>query len=246
MGDLSGILVSIQIGKVQTHSHTLLEDSPQKTWTSAIVKTPVQGRIWVGRENLEGDEQADLKHHGGPDKAILGYCAEHYDLWKDEIPDRDWLYGGFGENFTISGMEDKTVCVGDTFLVGDIILQISEPRQPCHNLALLWQIKELPRIVLDNGRAGWYMRVLQEGFVEAGQKIERIDHPYPQWNMIDVSYILYHIGDDFDRAERLYECNLLSEKLRKFIRNAIDTHRPSPAKAGFTSTVKSFFRKMKP
>ncbi len=226
MTESNGILISIQTGRIQTYDNGLTDDDSKKTWTSAIAKSPVQGRVWLGRENLEGDKQANLQYHGGPDKAVLTYPAEHYEAWNREMPGVGWAYGGFGENFTVSGYTEKTVCIGDIFQIGNVIVQASEPRQPCHKLAWHWQIEDLPKIVLENGRTGWYMRVLQEGYVEAGMPFVRIEHPYPQWDIGLVTHILYHIGDDFDRAERLYECEFLGGKLRKFIREAIDTHRP--------------------
>ncbi|MBI1388828.1 MAG: MOSC domain-containing protein [bacterium] len=246
MSDERGTLISIQAGRIESHGSEFAANPLEKKWISAIVKSPVSGDVKVTRLGLEGDEQADKKHHGGPDKALLAYPAEHYDYWRREYPERNWIFGGFGENLTLTGFTEESVCIGDVFrLGGKVIVQASEPRQPCYKLARRWNWKEMAEVVMKNGYSGWYFRVLEEGVIKAGAAVERIDHPYPEWNTAYVNFIIRHVGDDFDRAERLSQCPPLSESLRRFFRKAIDNHRPSPIPApdGFPAKIKRFLQK---
>ncbi|MBZ0258559.1 MOSC domain-containing protein, partial [bacterium] len=152
----SGSVVSIQAGKVKLYGDAAAKRPDEKEWTSAIFKTKIESPIYCAKLGLEGDEQADLKHHGGPDKAVLAYPYEHYGKWREELPEHDWAPGGFGENLTISAFDESSVYIGDVFQIGDVIVQVSEPRQPCYKLARRWGIKELPNLVMKNNRSGWY------------------------------------------------------------------------------------------
>src|SRR5687768_12706975 len=106
-------LVSIQVGQPQTHGREGAADPFDRPWTSAFFKTPVAGPVFVGRTNVTGDCQADLEHHGGVDKAVLAYSADHYPLWRAELNRPDLCFGGFGENLTIEGLDEQGVCIGD-------------------------------------------------------------------------------------------------------------------------------------
>src|SRR5690606_18685860 len=107
-----------------------------RPWTTGFFKEPTLGPVWLGRTNLEGDGQADLVHHGGPDKAVLAYSADHYAAWREVLNNPALPFGAFGENFTIEGLKEADVCIGDTWKVGDeATIQLSQPRQPCWKLA---------------------------------------------------------------------------------------------------------------
>jgi len=129
-----GRIESIQIGRPRRYDG---EDDSAKSWTSAIRKQSVDGPVHVGVTNIDGDEQADLKHHGGLDKAVLAYSVKHYDDWKREIPDVAFGMGGFGENLTISDCDEATCCIGDIVRIGDCQLQISQPRERTGDTALV-------------------------------------------------------------------------------------------------------------
>ncbi len=220
-----GKLISLQVGEVQTYSSPQGAENSSRKWTSGIVKTPVTESVFCSQQGLDGDEQADRKNHGGLDKAILAYPYEHYARWKSEYPEKEWQPGGFGENFTLTGFNEFTVCIGDVFHIGDIVIQASEPRQPCYKLGRHWNMKDLPSIVIQNNRSGWYCRVLEPGRVAPREEIRRVQKG-SQWTIAEVAYIIRHVGDDFDRAERLYHCIELSRFLRDFLRRAIDQHDP--------------------
>jgi MOSC domain-containing protein YiiM len=141
---------------------------------SGIVKTAVPGRVAVAPTNLAGDGQADLTVHGGPDKAVYAYPHEHYARWAAELS-RDDLEPGrfFGENLTTEGLDEGEVHIGDRFRVGTALLEVSQPRVPCYKLAIRMGDGAFARPFLASGRTGFYLRVLEQGDVGAGDAIER-------------------------------------------------------------------------
>ena len=148
----TGRLVSIQVGLPRTHEPT---DAAERPWTTGFYKDPVSGPVFVKRTNIEGDGQADLRVHGGIDKAVLAYAAEHYAAWREELDQPHLPFGAFGENLTIADLTERDVCIGDIWQVGDVLLEVSQPRQPCWKLARRWHIKTLPKLVVQSGRSGW-------------------------------------------------------------------------------------------
>ena len=140
---------------------------------SGIVKRPVGGPVRVGRTNLEGDGQADLSVHGGPDKAVYAYPGEHYAGWAADLGRDDLTPGFFGENLTIEGLLEHEVRVGDRLRAGTALFEVSQPRLPCFKMAARSGEPAIARPMLRNGRTGWYLRVVEEGVVAAGDAIAR-------------------------------------------------------------------------
>lgn len=172
-------VVSLQVGLPATHSADAISD---KAWTSGIVKHPVHGRVWLDLLNFAGDGQDDLEHHGGMFRAVLAYSADHYPVWQRELTLEIPLdFGRFGENLTVSGVDEETVCLGDIYAVGETRIQVSQPRQPCWKLARRNAIKDLTARVDEKGWGGWYHRVLQVGYVQAGDAYTLLERPYPQY-----------------------------------------------------------------
>ncbi|MGH2369464.1 MAG: MOSC domain-containing protein, partial [Chloroflexota bacterium] len=161
-------LLSIQVGQPQTLGAEGARNPMDRRWTSGIFKQPVAGPVRLGWTNLELDAQADLSVHGGPDKAVCVYAADHYAYWRTNLRRADLPYGAFGENFTVAGMDETEVCIGDVFAVGQAQVQVSQPRQPCWKLARRWRVRDLAARVERMGYTGWYFRVLAEGIVAAG------------------------------------------------------------------------------
>jgi len=208
------VLVSIQVGMPQTRGDEGATDPMDRPWTSGFVKELVHGPVRVGREHLDGDGQADLRVHGGVDKAILGYAASHYASWRDELRMPDLPYGAFGENFTIDGMDETAVCIGDVWRLGEVRVEVSQPRQPCWKLARRWRRPDLPQRVLDSGRSGWYFRVLREGLVTAGQDFALIDRPHPRWTITNVTNVLRQRREDRHAAAELANVTALASVWR--------------------------------
>jgi MOSC domain-containing protein YiiM len=139
-----------------------------KRVSTGIFKEPVAGRVVARRLNLDGDRQADLTVHGGEEKAVYVYPAEHYDYWRQELPTTALPWGVFGENLTTSGLLEEAVNVGDQFRVGAALLQATQPRLPCYKLGIKFGREDMVRRFLTGGRYGWYVAVIEEGEIGAG------------------------------------------------------------------------------
>src|SRR5215213_198052 len=144
--------------------------------STGIFKEPVIGRVVLRTLNLEGDRQSDLSVHGGPSKAVYGYPSEHYEYWKQELPDMELPWGVFGENFTTSGLDEAELGIGDRFRVGSAVVMVTQPRMPCYKLGIRFGRSDILRKFLASGRPGFYFAVVQEGEVAAGDEIELLEH----------------------------------------------------------------------
>ena len=161
------------------------------TVRTGIFKEPVAGRVRVRRLNLDGDGQADLRVHGGEDKAIYAYPVEHYGYWEGKLKRREFPFGQFGENLTVEGMTEDEVQVGDVYRVGTALLQVSQPRSPCFKLALRMGVRDFPRTFLASGRVGFYLRVLEEGEVGAGDSLLLVRRDGVEMSVREISNLLY-------------------------------------------------------
>ena len=204
-------VVSIQVGMPKSYGTEGADDPMDRPWTSGFVKLPVEQPVHVGRLGIEGDGQADLKNHGGIDKAVLGYSEEHYPAWRNELDRPDFPHGGFGENLTICGMTEADICIGDIWEVGDVIFQVSQPRQPCWKLARRWRRKDLSKRVVQTGRSGWYFRVLQKGTIQAGIPMRLADRIHPKWTIAEASRVLYGKRPDASAVAALASLPELSD-----------------------------------
>jgi MOSC domain-containing protein YiiM len=167
---------------------------------SAIAKRPIHAAVAVNHFGLEGDQQADRRHHGGYDKALHHYPAEHYAAWRQELPDQAALYepAGFGEKISTLGMTEADVCLGDVYRLGTAIVQVSQGRQPCAKLNLRFGVPDMLLRVMETGRTGWYYRVLTEGLVNPGDSLVLMDRPEPFWTLTRLWTVLF--GDERDEA----------------------------------------------
>jgi len=204
-------IVSIQVARVATLGEFDAVDPLDRRWTTAFFKTPVEGPVTAGWLGLAGDEQADLQHHGGRDKAILAYSQDHFADWRQE-PDLAALSGGgFGENLTVQGLSETTVCIGDDWRVGDVLLEVTQPRQPCWKLGRRWRKPSLVKQVVVTGRTGWYLRVLEEGPLEAGMTMTLERRPHPEWTIAAANGVMYDRRLPADRIRGLIALPELSD-----------------------------------
>jgi MOSC domain-containing protein YiiM len=208
-------LVSIQVGLPAVHGEPGASDPSDQPWRTGFYKSPVAGPVYLGRTNLVGDGQANLKVHGGPDKAVLGYAASHYPLWREELDDPDLPYGAFAENFTISVLNESNVCLGDIYAIGDARVEVSQPRQPCANITHRWKRPGLTQRVEATGRHGWYMRVLAEGEVVAGEPVILLDRSVPEWTIARAFQAMRRRSIDRVEVARLLEVAALSAAWRQ-------------------------------
>lgn len=211
----AGTVISLQVGQPRTVGNSESSDAREQIWTTGFFKKPVAGSIWLGRLNLDGDGQADLENHGGPDKAVNVYPSEHYPYWAQAKGLADLQPGGFGENFTIEGLLESDVCIGDVFEIGESLVQLSQPRQPCWKLARRWRVKDLALRVQETGRTGWYFRVLREGHVQAGKKLVLVERHHPNWTVSAANEVMHHRGEDRQAAQELADCIYLSSRWRE-------------------------------
>lgn len=202
-------LLSIQVGMPRTIGTADAPDPMDRAWTSGFFKRTVSEPVEVTRTGLVGDGQADLKNHGGPDKAINAYPADHFPSWRAELG-LDCPPGGFGENFTTEGAREADVCIGDVFRIGGALLQITQPRQPCWKLARRWRLKELAARAEQTGRTGWYYRVLEPGKVGAPTEFALVDRPHARWTVAEANAIMHHRKSDWPAAAELAACAALS------------------------------------
>ena len=191
---MTGELVGVQVGKVQrlVMPQNVRVDFQHPFWTSGIFKAAVEGKVRVTKMGIEGDEQADPEFHGGPDNVVLAYDAEHYPVWREELGMPELGFGGFGENFTVRGFSDDTVCIGDVWRVGEeLMLQVTQSRQPCFKLARRLRQPNIVKRVRETSWGGWYLRVLNEGAAAVGMKIERVERFHPEWTVAQAVQTMY-------------------------------------------------------
>jgi MOSC domain-containing protein YiiM len=149
-----------------------------KTVTTGFFKLPVDGHVPLREHNLEGDGQADLSVHGGPTKAVYVYPIKHYDYWRGKIKDDELAWGSFGENFTVDGLDEDTVYIGDEFQVGSARVVVTEPRMPCFKLGIRFKRPDIVKQFLESQRTGFYFGVVKSGMVQTGDHVDRIvKHP---------------------------------------------------------------------
>jgi MOSC domain-containing protein YiiM len=206
-------LISVQVGQPRT-----MEFDGQE-WTSAIYKAAVAERLLLSRRNLAGDRQANRKVHGGPEKAVCCFPAEHYSFWRAELGrGAEFGYGAFGENFTVSGMTEERVCIGDVYAVGTARVQVCQPRMPCVNLARKWNYEPMPKRMQQVGHTGYYLRVLQEGEVGAGDAVTLLERPNPEVTVAVVNDAFYRRERRPEMLARLAELPELAQDARWIIR----------------------------
>jgi MOSC domain-containing protein YiiM len=227
---------SIQVGRPQTLyvpdpsavARGRKEAPDDEGWVSGIFKGVVAGPRFLGKTNLVGDAQGDLKNHGGVDKAVCVYAYEHYGHWQRQFGLAEVATGAFGENFTTSGLVESEICIGDTWAVGaaqEVVVQLSQPRQPCWKLARRWQVADMVEQVQRMGYTGWYFRVLQEGMVEAGDGLTLLDRPYPRWTLAEANRVMHHDKEDWESIAELMEVPLLSASWRNSLRRRVNFHK---------------------
>lgn len=194
---------SIQVG-LPKHLAMNSEDPLHQTWFSGFEKSEVDGPILVSETGLAGDDQADKVNHGGLDKAILCYSAQHFEHWQIEFNRKSTLLGGmFGENLTLENGTEEDISIGDTFAIGsEVIVQVSQPRQPCWKLGRFWNEPLLPKKVVKTGYCGWYLRVIRGGAIESSMNFDLIDRPHPDWSIRRAHHVMYSKKSDANSSQK--------------------------------------------
>ncbi len=193
----------------------------RRTVTTGIFKEPVAGQVMLRKTNLDGDGQADLVNHGGAHRAAYVYPATHYEHWQRELGRDDFGFGQFGENFTVDGMTEDEVNIGDIFRVGDAIVEVSQPRPPCFKLGIKMSLPTFPKLFLASGRVGFYLRVLQEGELGVGDTFDLIGRYPEQITVREMSHLLFFEPEDLAGAERALRIRALSPGWRDSFRERV-------------------------
>ncbi|MFC5403644.1 MOSC domain-containing protein [Cohnella soli] len=208
MTEQSYPIVSLNIGVARAGEYK------GKPAVSGIVKTAVDGPLALSETGLDGDEQADLVNHGGPDKAICVYSLEHYPHWEKMLNAKLPL-GAFGENFTVGGLNERDTRIGDVYRVGTAVVQVSQPRQPCWKLAMRWGLDELPLLVTETGATGFYFRVLTPGTIQPTDTLTLIASHDAGITIEEANRVMHKDKADAVGIRRILALKELSESWRK-------------------------------
>jgi ferredoxin-NADP reductase/MOSC domain-containing protein YiiM len=203
-----------------------------KTVHTGIWKTPVKGRRMVRRLNIDGDGQGDLTGHGGERRAVFVYQVDSYRYWQDQLGRNDFTHGQFGENFTVDGLSDKEVCIGDRYRIGGALFEVTQPRVTCYRLGIRMNEPEMAALVVKHGRPGFYFRVLEEGEVEAGDEIIRVASGPERMSVFDIDALLYMPGHPRDQLERALRIPALSAGWRRSFEALLTQERKDGARTG--------------
>src|SRR5262249_4773764 len=181
-----------------------------RTVRTGIWKDPVAGRCRVRRLNLDGDGQGDLAGHGGEQRAVFVYKIESYRYWQEQLKRTDFAPGQFGENFTIEGLPDDAVCIGDRYQIGSALFEVTQPRVTCYRVGIRMSEPRMPALLTSSGRPGFYFRVLQEGEVGAGDEIVKVGEADERMTVGEINALLYSPSHPRARLTRALRIEALS------------------------------------
>ena len=177
---------------------------------TGVWKDPVRGRCRVGKLNLDGDGQGDLAGHGGKWRAVFVYQIESYRYWQDQLRRSDFVYGQFGENFTVEGLPDDGVYIGDRYRIGGALFEVTQPRVTCYRVGIRMNEPRMAAFLTSSGRPGFYFRVLEEGEVGAGDEIVKVDEGKEQMSVAEVNALLYSSAPARPTGTRVADCGALA------------------------------------
>ncbi len=195
-----GVIVSVNVGLPQEVAWQ------GRSVRTAVWKTPVTGRIFARRLNLDGDGQGDLRGHGGEQRAIMVYQLDSYRYWAKYLGRSDLVAGNFGENLTVEGLADNEVCIGDRFRIGDAVVEVSQPRDTCYRVGIRLNRPDIAALLVAHHRPGFYFRVIQEGDIGAGDRVEKISDGPERMTIAEIDALLYsakHPVEGLRRALRI-------------------------------------------
>lgn len=191
------------------------------TVRTSIFKAPVSGRVRVERLNLDGDRQSDLNVHGGSDKAVYAYPAEHYAFWREALPDAELPWGVFGENFTIEGLTEDVVQIGDRLRAGSAEFVVTQPRMPCYKLGIRFERPDMVKRFLHSGRTGYYLAVVREGEVAAGDAVTALGCDEDSIAVAEIVHLYSANAADQNLLRRAAELPALTESWREHFRKRL-------------------------
>ena len=188
---------------------------------SAINKKPVAGQIYLDDLGFLGDGSADKVHHGGQDKAVCVYCLDHFPYWEKELGTQ-LSCGAFGENLSVSGLTEKDVHIGDIFRIGDVEVQVTQPRQPCHKLNKAFRYQAMACKVQQTGFSGFYMRVLNPGWMEPGVPFELLRADPGKFSVDAANHLRHHDKENYEKMRDILAVEALSDSWRAAFRKRLE------------------------
>jgi len=210
-----------------------------RTVRTAVWKEPVRGRRMARRLNIDGDGQGDLAGHGGEHRAVFVYQIESYRYWQGELGRADFTYGQFGENFTVEGLPDDEVCIGDRYRVGGALFEVTQPRVTCYRVGIRMNEPKMAALLVSHDRPGFYFRVIEEGEVEAGDEIVRVMQQPEGMTVAEANALLYKPGHPADRLERALRISALGAGWRRSFEALLDQARREGATRGNVGLVRT-------
>ena len=202
-------VISTNIGKVQTINWK------NKEVKTGFYKIPVTESIYLAKYGVIGDKVVDTKVHGGSDKACYIFSEKHYDYWKNLYPDLDWQWGMFGENLTISNIDESEIRIGDIYKIGNVVVQVTQPRQPCYKLGIRFKTQNIVKQFVKYGYAGVYVRILTEGSVKIGDKMQLLEQNEKGMSLKEIFRLLYSKKEEQEIAKKAISDKLLAESCKK-------------------------------
>jgi MOSC domain-containing protein YiiM len=225
-------LVSVNVGKPKNVPWR------GKTVYTGIWKTPVEGPVMVRRINIDGDGQGDLAGHGGEQRAVMVYQTESYDFWKRYLNRDDLEPGHFGENFTVTGLADDEVCIGDRYRIGEAEFEVTQPRVTCFRVGLRLGEPEMPNMLVAQHRPGFYFRVITEGRVRAGDDIVRTRRGRHELTVADVDALLYLPDRNIEQLRKVVDVPALSPGWQQSFSDMLAAHQ-KPEKSATAAVPQS-------
>ena len=207
-------VMAVSVGEPQAvpYHNTVVE--------TAFIKQPISEPVYLSSFNFEGDRQADQKNHGGRDKALLGYCFDHFSYWKEQTG-MTFQPSAFGENITVKGLTEEILCIGDIYQLDDAIVQVSQPRTPCYKIAARYGLKEMPLLVEQTGYTGFYFRVLKEGMVNPQPKLTLLEKGTEDMPIIKAHRIIHNKKASKEELEQLLYTPALATSLQAALKKKL-------------------------
>lgn len=205
---IAGSISALLTGKIVT------VEEENRSFQTGYFKESTDYQLWLGETGIQGDFQADKKFHGGPEKALLAYGMSSYTMWQEKYG-LELGYGAFGENISISGLDEENVCLGDVYKIGEVLIEVSQPRQPCWKINVALKNKDMLKKVLLEGRTGWYYRVIKEGYLQKGMLLTLHNRPNPEWSVKRANDVMKSKKEDSALVEELLKVKELSDEWKK-------------------------------
>jgi MOSC domain-containing protein YiiM len=201
-------IISLNVGMPR-----IVRDAQGREVTTSIFKSPVPGPLLLRRLNLDGDLQSDLTVHGGKNKVVYAYASEHYDYWRPQLPDFEFTWGNFGENFTTEGLLEENALLGDHYRVGGAVIKIAQPRLPCFKLAIRFDRPDMVKRFLASRRSGIYFSVVEEGMVDVADTFTRVSEDLRRISIADINRAYGDPQENLELIQRIVRQEVLPSGL---------------------------------